>query len=114
MHMYADDHQDTLPPAASWCDAIQRDVYKPTVFQCRADKSSARSSYAFNAQLGGRKIDEVNPQTVMIFECPGGWNVSGGASKMITRHQGNYVVCYVDGSVEQVSPARLSQLRWNP
>jgi hypothetical protein len=111
--IYANDHQDTLPAAAGWCDAIQKDVGSPAAFVCSANPGQ-RCGYAFNAKLGGLKTDKVDPNTVMIFECPGGWNVSGGPAQMISRHGQTYVVGLADGSVRQVSFSQISSLRWDP
>jgi prepilin-type processing-associated H-X9-DG protein len=112
--MYANDNKDTLPTAAKWGDLIQTNLGSPAPFHCAGDPSGQRSSYAFNAKLGGASLDKISPQTVLFFECQGGWNVSGGASAMISHHAGTYTVGFVDGHVEQVRAAGLSQLRWEP
>jgi hypothetical protein len=114
IRMYANDNKETFPLATNWCDAIQVNLGSPRVFVCPAGRTEPRSSYAYNAKLSGLKEDKINPQTVMVFECNGGWNVTGGPGDMITRHRGTYTVCLADGSVQQVSAARLSQLRWDP
>jgi hypothetical protein len=114
MRIYASDHNETFPPAATWCDAIQQNLGSPKVLQCPADRSAQRCSYAFNRKLGGVSVNQANPQTVLIFECQGGWNISGGPPDMQTRHRRTYTVGFVDGSVMQVSGARLATLRWEP
>lgn len=114
IRIYASDHDETLPPATTWCDAIQNELGGTQPLQCRAAKSAARSTYGYNAKLGGLKADEVDPRTVMIFECRGGWNISGGPRDMITHHKPRYVVGFVDGSVQQINEAGLSRLRWDP
>ena len=43
----------------------------------QVDEGIKVSSYAFNKALSGKNIDEVNPNTVMIFETDLGWNGSG-------------------------------------
>jgi hypothetical protein len=114
MRIYASDHNDTLPAAANWCDAIQASMAAPKAFVCPSDHSHPRCSYTFNRRLSGLKVDQVNPQTVMVFEGRGGWNVSGGRGDMVTHHQGIYTVGFADGSVQQVTAARLGTLRWDP
>ena len=114
MRMYASDHNESFPPAATWCDAIQQNLGSPKVFQCPADRSGQRCGYAFNRKLSGVSATQANPQTVLVFECQGGWNVSGGPPDIQTRHQRTYTVGFVDGSVMQVSGARLGTLRWDP
>jgi hypothetical protein len=113
IRMYANDYKDNLPLANTWCDVIQPNLGAPKVMRCPADPA-AQSSYAYNAALSGKNLDKVSPQTVMIFECPSGWNVSGGPERMVSHHPRLYVVGLADGSVMQVSPAQLSTLRWNP
>lgn len=116
VRIYATDNKDQFPPAETWCDAINSTVGSPRVFICPAAPPGQRSSYAFNAKLGGKKDGEVNPSTVMIFETAEGWNRSGGPESMLKtpRHNRTFVVAFVDGSVQQVTAARLAQLRWDP
>jgi hypothetical protein len=113
LRIHANDNNDILPKAEKWCDDIMPEAGSPRIFTCPAGPAGQRSHYALNAKLSGMSLDKVNPQTVMIFECAGGWNVSGGPSNMIKHHR-VYVVGFVDGSVQQVSEARLSTLRWDP
>ncbi len=111
MHMYASDH-NTLPEGSKWCDALKPYLQGTTVFRCPADKPGARCSYAFNAKLGGKKLSEVNPQAVLLFESTAGWNASGGPELMVRRHGRIAVVAMADGSVQQLHDT--SRLRWDP
>ena len=113
--MYAVDHKDQFPPAATWCDAIQRDVGSPKVFQCPSEPDR-RCAYAFNAKLDGKKEGEINPQTVMLFESDAGWNGSGGADALKPhQHSSRPVnVAFADGSVQDLPRSQLGTLRWEP
>ena len=114
---YADGNQNHHYPAATnWCDAIQSNVGISKVFQCPADFSGGRCSYAFNTRLSGAEEGKVDPRTVMIFEADGGWNIAGGRELLLakSRHRHLIVVGFADGSVEQVRESQLSQLRWDP
>jgi hypothetical protein len=112
---YANDHRETFPLSANWGDALQPYVGSPKVFRCAADPSDERCSYGYNSKLDGARVGDVNPSTVLLFEIDGGWNVSGGPSRMIARPRHHvYNVCFADGSVQQVSAGRLGQLRWEP
>jgi Domain of unknown function (DUF4190)/GYF domain 2/Protein of unknown function (DUF1559) len=115
VRIYSTDNQDQYPPATTWCDAIQANVGSPKVFQCPTVPNQ-RCAYAFNAKVGGRKLSEVNPQTVMIFECDAGWNANGGSELMLntSRHGRFFLVGLADGSVRQVTETQLGQLRWEP
>jgi prepilin-type processing-associated H-X9-DG protein len=55
-------------------------------------------------------------ETVLIFETDGGWNLSGGPELLLNtpRHSQSITVGFADGHVEQVKPARVEQLRWDP
>jgi hypothetical protein len=81
VRMYAADHNDLLPPAATWCDAIQGGIGSSKAFQCPAEPGQ-RCSYAFNAELDGKKENKISSQTVLLFESDLGWNGCGDASAL--------------------------------
>jgi hypothetical protein len=113
--LYAQEHTNQLPPAATWCDAIQSKVIAPEIFQCFAEPSR-RCAFAFNAKLGDRKDTEIDPQTVMLFESDLGWNGCGGAGSLKPhKHASRSVnVAFANGLVEAVPRSRLRTLRWEP
>ncbi len=115
VRMYATDHNNQLPPAATWCDAVQKYVGNPKVFCCPSDPNR-RSAYAFNAKLDGKKDNEIDPQTVLLFESEAGWNGAGGAEKLAPRRHSSGIVnvALADGAVMSVSRSRLGTLRWDP
>ena len=117
VRMYADDHNGQLPPAATWCDAIQSNVGSSKVFQCPSEPGR-RCAYAFNAKLDGKKDNEIDPQTVLLFESDAGWNGSGGAAELKPhRHStrsGSVNVAFGDGSIRSVPRSQLGTLRWEP
>jgi Domain of unknown function (DUF4190)/GYF domain 2 len=112
---YALDHNDQLPPAASWCDAIQSNVGSPKIFQCPSEPGR-RCAYAFNTKLDGKKVSEVDPQTVVLFESDAGWNGTGGADtlKPHKHSTGRVNVALADGAVMQIQLSQLGTLRWEP
>jgi len=114
--IYSGDHTNRFPPAATWCDAIMEEVGSPKVFKCPASLAGSRSDYAFNAKLAGLDENEVNPNTVMLFETDAGWNANGGPELMIgkPRHARMLVVALADGSVLQLRESQLGTLRWDP
>ena len=113
--IYANNSGDKFPNASNWCDAIQSHAGSERVFHCPADRNTL-CSYGYNAALSGKTESQVNPATVMFFEIPGGWNVSGGAEQLIqkSRHHRIINVAFANGSVQQVTQERLSELRWDP
>jgi len=115
VRVYAVDHNDQLPPATTWCDAIQSNVGSPKVFECPAEPGR-RCAYAFNASLNAKKEGEINPQTVLLYESDAGWNGAGGAGELKPhKHSSRTVnVAFADGSVRQVARSQLETLRWDP
>lgn len=113
--LYSGDHANHYPPAATWCDAIKTAAGTEKIFKCPAANAASRCDYAFNAKLDGMELNNVNPQTVLIFEADGGWDAHGGPEIASSRHRGKaMVVAFADGHVEVVPASRLSSLRWNP
>jgi len=115
VQLYANDHTNQLPPAATWCDAIQAHVSSPQGFQC-VTEPGRRCAYAYNAKLDGKKDSEVDPQTVLLFESDLGWNGSGGPEALKPhKHSTRWVnVAFADGSVEAVPRGTITLLRWEP
>ena len=118
VRMYSNDNKDQFPPAATWCDAIRSFAGSEKAFQCPAGDPSKRCHYAYNVKLDGLDESKINPNTVLIFETEGGWNVSGGPELMLShpRHAGGRmsVIAFADGHVEAVTASRLNTLRWDP
>ena len=116
VRIYSGDNKDQFPPAATWCDAIRNAAGSERIFKCPAGDPNQKCHYAFNAKLDGIATSKVDPSTVVIFETSGGWNVSGGPELMLDhpRHGRMFVVALADGSVQQISQARLKALRWDP
>ncbi len=113
--VYALNHKDQFPPAATWCDAIQDNVGSTKAFECPTEHGH-RCAYAFNAKLDGKKQSEVDPRTVMLFESEAGWNGSGSAGKLKPHQHSSLTVrvLLADGAVVETSRAQLDTLRWNP
>ena len=112
--LYAGDNNNKLPASKNWSDLLSPTVGSPKVFVCPTDPTH-RSSYAFNAKLSEKNLNEVNPQTVLFFESDGDWNSSGGPEDMVTnRHGSRLVICFADGSVKQIRSADVDTLRWEP
>ena len=116
VRIYSSDNKDQFPPAATWCDAIRPTVISERTFRCPSAGADQKCHYAFNAKLGGQEINKVAPDTVMIFETAGGWNVNGGSELLLdhARHRRGIVVAFADGSVRVLNESRLGTLRWDP
>jgi hypothetical protein len=114
--IYANDHSDKFPPADTWCDTLKSELGSTRVLKAPSDSGQGDCSYAYNAKLSGMDEGKVNPQTVMFFEAEAGWNQHGGPELMLPqpRSGGVFVIGFADGSVQQISPARIDSLRWDP
>jgi prepilin-type processing-associated H-X9-DG protein len=116
--IYADDNKERLPAAENWCDTIQQSIGSPKAFQCPGGDQGKRSHYAYNAQLSSVETAKISApsETVLFFECDGGWNVSGGPEQMLKkpRHRMTFSVAFVDGHVEMMNEQRLKRVRWDP
>jgi hypothetical protein len=123
----ANDNNNKLPDSDKWCDVIFKEAFTVKIYASpqdpvavsQADSGQKVSSYAFNKALSGKNLNEVNPQTVMVFETDLGWNGSGGlkdALEFLQFFDGQSIaVGTVDGAVTMVSsPDQLRRMRWEP
>jgi prepilin-type processing-associated H-X9-DG protein len=107
-----------FPYATNWCEALRGYSLPQKVFYCPANRDSQLCGYGYNAALSGLAEDKINASTVLFFEIPGGWNVSGGPEQAIQRGRHNdhkmVNVAFVDGSVISINQDQLEGLRWQP
>jgi len=131
MQAFTEDHNGQLPAADKWCDAILPEAqtlllyYSPRdpLFVGVPEQMKKQSSYAMNREVAGMNLNDVNPDTVLLYEqVPAvGWNASGGLKDALVAidEAGDLglnvlVVTLVDGSSMQVTRAGLVNLRWKP
>lgn len=111
--MYANDSDNTFPDGEKWCDLLQK-YASQRAFHCPSHKG-ALCSYGFNSALSKRAEADIHPATVLFYEIPGGWNVTGGPEQMIHQPRHHTVnVAFADGSVRQMRQDRVHELRWEP
>jgi hypothetical protein len=125
---HAGDNDDKLPDAGKWCDATLRDVGSARVYvspqdptaQARTEAGQKFSSYALNAAVAGKNLADLPFDTVLVFECPLGWNGTGGLADIqrartqpgLYGQLQNIAVTMVDGSSRQVRFSELERLNW--
>jgi prepilin-type processing-associated H-X9-DG protein len=112
--LYADDFDGSLPSVESWCDALGKYLI-PRSFICPGSNAKEdQSSYAMNKFLDGRRLAELPPDLVLLFESKPGWNMAGGPEILTTEHhEGEGCnVLFVDGHVELIGTDEISELRW--
>ena len=116
MLIYTNDYKDMYPPADSWCNLLIADGNaSPGEFTCPASTAvEGKSSYAININVAGKKVSEVPPDVVLLFETSPGINPAGGPEILSTeshQHDGCNVL-FADGHVKFVKTTDLSTLRW--
>ena len=112
--LYTDDFDGSLPSVESWCDALGKYML-PGMLICPGSKAKEdQSSYAINEFLDGKKLAELPPDLVLLFESMPGWNKAGGPEILTTEHhEGKGCnVLFADGRVEFIEADRISELKW--
>jgi hypothetical protein len=117
LHFYAKVNHH-YPSAQIWCDELLdftgKDTYRYPQdfrknFNCPGSKTE-KSSYAVNSHA----TPESSPDTVLLFECNDGWNVSGGP-ELVTfeNHQGKGCnVVFVNLEIKFVDKKDFKELKW--
>jgi len=102
---YASNNEGRLPLAANWCDLLM--AYSPTIkkedFQHpkRNELGLKECNFAFNKKLSGLSLDTISPDTILIFEADGEWNLSGTNELLQPRYsEDEYIsVLYVNQKI---------------
>ncbi len=113
---YTANHNDMYPPAYNWCDVLIKDCnVSPKQFCCPASNAAeGQSSYAININVAGKKVSEVPPDTVLLFETTPAANPAGGPEILSTDNHWDdgCNILFADCHVKFVKPPELSNLRW--
>jgi prepilin-type processing-associated H-X9-DG protein len=117
--MYAQDNDERLPPAGTWCDAVMPYVRPKegetpqSSFVCPT-MGMQTSGQAYNAWLSTVPLLRVeDPQTtIAAFDARGGWNGAGGPELADARHNQGLYGLFVDGSVRYLRS--FEGVRWKP
>ena len=116
LSVHADRHGGAYPPPNVWCDIIVREFGQASgdikaMFRCPKG-GKGPCDYAMNPQADPNSA----PDTILLFECDGGWNQSGGPGLLTTEHHDDKGCCvsFVNGRVKFVEAVDLDKLRWRP
>jgi prepilin-type processing-associated H-X9-DG protein len=112
--IYANEFDGSLPSVESWCDTIGK-YMKPGLLICPGSNAKEdQSSYAMNEFLAGKKLAELSPDLVLLFESKPGWNKAGGPEILTTQHHEDEGcnVLFADGHVKFVGADEISELKW--
>ena len=112
LSMYANDYSGAYPTPENWSDLIKPYLGREAddIIRCPAAKEG-KSHYAINPNC------EPNspPETVLVFETKGDWNLSGGPELLsIENHGGSGCnVLFKNGQVEFVRKESIGDLKWS-
>jgi prepilin-type processing-associated H-X9-DG protein len=111
--VYTNDNDGMFPSATNWCDLLVEHAYvTEKALMCRASFWPV-PSYGFNKNLDGLRLDDVPPDTVVLFEIEGGWNASGGPELVAeNKHRGGSNFVFADGTMSLEKEGSASKLRW--
>jgi hypothetical protein len=115
---FARKHNDQLPGADNWCDALLGVEPSPTyIFRIDNNlKDANMSNFAINANISGLKLAELPKNTVLLFETPLAKNPAGGPELMSTNNhpaKGCFVL-FADMHIAFVRAEDFNNLRWKP
>lgn len=102
--MWAQDHDEVLPPAKDWGKELYPYLKNEELFRCPA-AADLQGGYAYNADIAGRKLAEIaDPAaTVLFYESTLGQLDAadrGESQPRPGRHNGGNARAYVDGHVK--------------
>lgn len=109
LRAYSLDHDDRLPPAATWEDLLLEDTGDPRVFLCPAAPEGAETGYAYYAALSqGSLASLATPADVpMAYDSPKGtWNARDSRPEFPSppRHGDRNHAVMADGSARSLAP----------
>ncbi|MGD0785348.1 MAG: hypothetical protein ABR969_06000 [Sedimentisphaerales bacterium] len=131
---YCEKHNGEFPAPAKWCDLLlskppQKSDDKYGIYWKLSEKSfkcptatARRCGYAFNKNLTGKHISEVDPNVVVVFEANSvGWNQNGDSKMMcpdmhmtFLGENGSNVLFPNQYDVRFVPQSEVKNLRWEP
>jgi len=115
VRLYAEDHDDRLPPALSWMDATRQVAQTDYVFACPdlARTNPQSYGYAMNLTVSdvNTALEDQPADTVLLFEsvllarnaCSGFYGLPDPP-----RHGGN-CVAFLDGHVARIIPVLVAE-----
>ncbi len=123
MTMYAQDHEETLPPL----ETVWKDIsVDPGVTKCPTKGNAVPNAYIYTASLSGASAgDFLDASKVMMIADGISSPVAGkiqnicyNGSQMEARHSGRWIAAYLDGHVDAVLttpdflPIKYNMISW--
>ncbi|NIP22557.1 MAG: DUF4190 domain-containing protein [Phycisphaerae bacterium] len=117
MAMYCEDNDGSFPPVDNWPDVLKPYIGNEQMLMSPFDPEAGRA-WAMNKNLDGWKLNDIKQpaKTVLIFESRLNGPPAGDRELLPEnpRTIRGYVIGFVDGHVESVSPDRLDEFIWKP
>lgn len=107
--IYTNDYDAQLPPADQWCDLLisKADVSPKSLVCPGSDAVEGESSYAMNINVVGKKLTELPPDMVLLFETDTGKDPNGRTERTDNR---NYIrIMQMGKNKRKVYPSRFNQ-----
>lgn len=105
LEKYAQNHDGYLPNAANWCDALMEQNPELSVEHFRHPMPDllnlkGKCHIAFNRALSDKPFADISPDTVLLFESDGDWNLNGTSSLLDSKYGEKLFVrmLFMDGS----------------
>jgi hypothetical protein len=116
-----------FPEVSKWCDTLVSESKKwPEItrdtFRC-PDVKEGLSGYAINKNLEGKKWNEIEPNTVVLFEAMQGWNQNGGQELIrFNKHSfppgSKYINVILreqdEPKLKTINKSETKKLKWKP
>lgn len=115
MAVYVEENSGRYPTADKWCDLLLENTnITDDDFLCPSTFWPV-GSYGFNRSLDGKSINEVLPDTVLLFEVEYGKNISGGPELVASnKHYNDWTnILFADYHVNFIDRKDVEKLRWN-
>lgn len=117
MAMYCGENDGSFPPAENWPDVLKPYIGNEKMLTSPFSPEAGRA-WAMNKNLDGRKLRDIkqSARTVLIFEIHPNGPPAGGLELLPegTQERKCYIIGFVDGHVDCVTPERLDELIWMP
>ena len=123
---YCERNKGDFPKGSKWCDILLSEpnkIWGKKEFFCPDIEESGLSGYAMNKNLAGKTWNQVDPNTVILFESVPGWNQNGG-QELIRFNKHSFppaskkvnVICRGKDKPKFIiiSKGEIKNLRWEP
>jgi prepilin-type N-terminal cleavage/methylation domain-containing protein/prepilin-type processing-associated H-X9-DG protein len=106
MHMYCEDHQESLPTTAAFWTTVNVDL---GVLKCPTAKKRA-NGYGFNTHIGGKKLGDFDKVDAVLVtaDSDAPTNQLIVPADVAMRHTQKCVASFLDGHVELITSERVS------